>query len=99
MKIPSKLAVMVAAFLTASCDKPETKVASPPEKETPQATKLSPAQLKEMIEGKGPYFFLDVRSAEEIATLGTLEGYVNIPIDDLEKRLGEIPKDIPIVTA
>lgn len=42
---------------------------------------------------------LDVREPEEIEELGTIEGYVNIPIDELESRLGEIPKDKTILTA
>jgi hypothetical protein len=44
-------------------------------------------------------FFLDVRSAKEIQELGTLPGYTHIPIEDLEKRLNELPKDRPILTA
>lgn len=59
--------------------------------------KLSPGELKQLMQGK--VFLLDVRSAEEIAQLGTLKGYANIPIDQLEKRMGEIPKDKPIITA
>ena len=42
---------------------------------------------------------LDVRDPREIAELGTLEGYVNIPLPQLEQRLGEIPKSKAIVTA
>ncbi len=44
-------------------------------------------------------FFLDVREPKEIEELGTLEGYYNIPIGELEKRLGELPKDKLILTA
>ncbi len=44
-------------------------------------------------------FFLDVRSAKEIQDLGTLPGYTHIPIEDLEKRLNEVPTDRPILTA
>ncbi len=42
---------------------------------------------------------LDVRDPEEIEELGTIEGYVNIPIDELESRLGELPRDKTILTA
>ena len=48
---------------------------------------------------QGDVLFLDVRDAREIAELGTLEGYVNIPLPQLEKRLGEIPKNKAIITA
>jgi len=44
-------------------------------------------------------FLLDVRDAKEIEQLGTIEGYYNIPFSELEKRLGELPKDRPILTA
>lgn len=44
-------------------------------------------------------FFLDVRSAQELAELGTLEGYYHIPLDELEDRLDELPRDRPILTA
>ncbi len=42
---------------------------------------------------------LDVREPEEIEELGTIEGYVNIPIDQLESRLDELPRDKTILTA
>jgi hypothetical protein len=44
-------------------------------------------------------FFLDVREPKEIEEMGSYEGYVNIPMSQLEGRLGEIPKDRPILTA
>ncbi len=42
---------------------------------------------------------LDVREPNEIQELGTIEGYLNIPIDQLESRLDEIPRDKTILTA
>jgi hypothetical protein len=44
-------------------------------------------------------FFLDVREPKELEELGTLDGYYNIPLGELEKRLGELPKDRLILTA
>jgi hypothetical protein len=44
-------------------------------------------------------FFLDVREPKELEELGTIEGYYNIPLGELEKRLGEVPKDKLILTA
>lgn len=44
-------------------------------------------------------FFLDVRDPSELEELGTVEGYVNIPIDELPDRLDEIPRDKRILTA
>lgn len=42
---------------------------------------------------------LDVRNPEELEELGTIEGYVNIPVDELADRLDELPRDKPILTA
>jgi rhodanese-related sulfurtransferase len=60
--------------------------------------KLTQEEIEEALEKKN-IFFLDVRDPKEIASLGTLEGYVNIPLPDLESRLKEIPKDKLIITA
>lgn len=42
---------------------------------------------------------LDVREPKEIEELGGYEGAINIPVAQLEKRLGELPKDKTILTA
>ena len=47
----------------------------------------------------GQVFFLDVREPKDVQERGSLEGYVNIPLAQLETRLAEIPRDRPIVTA
>ncbi|MCS6953142.1 MAG: rhodanese-like domain-containing protein [Bryobacterales bacterium] len=60
--------------------------------------KLTPEEVKTYLDS-GKVFFLDVREPEEVRTLGTLPGYVNIPVSELEKRLKEIPKDKLIITA
>jgi len=39
---------------------------------------------------------IDVRTAEEYA-LGTIEGSINIPVDDIRQRLTEIPRDKKII--
>ena len=44
-------------------------------------------------------FLLDVREPDELEELGTVEGYTNIPIDELDGRLDELPRDRPILTA
>ena len=59
---------------------------------------LSADELKELLEKK-KIFFLDVREPKELTELGTIKGYVNIPLGQLEGRLSEIPKDKLIVTA
>ena len=64
----------------------------------PTASKMTSDEVMARLE-KGEVFFLDVREPRELAELGTFEGYVNIPLGQLEKRLNEIPKDKPIITA
>ena len=61
--------------------------------------RLSPDELKALIEKKVKFFFLDVREPAEIQRLGTMKGYVNIPLSQIEDRLKEIPRDALIVTA
>lgn len=63
------------------------------------AKKLTPDELKALIGSSQKYFFLDVREPKELEELGTLRGYVNIPLGELEGRLAEIPKDVLVVVA
>ena len=64
----------------------------------PKAQKMASDDVLALLE-KGEVFFLDVREPKELEELGTLEGYVNIPLGQIEKRLAEIPKDKAIITA
>ena len=61
--------------------------------------KLTPDELEKALEKRDSVFFLDVREPDEIQKLGTLKGYVNIPLGQLEARLKELPKNKPIITA
>ena len=61
--------------------------------------KLSPDELEKALEKREGIFFLDVREPGEIEKLGTIPGYVNIPLAQLEARLKEVPKNKPIITA
>ena len=56
-------------------------------------------ELQQFIKEQANVFFLDVREPKEIAELGSLKGYVNIPLGELEKRMKEVPKDKTIITA
>jgi rhodanese-related sulfurtransferase/biotin operon repressor len=59
---------------------------------------LEPVPAKELLERarKGLVTVLDVRPPEEFAA-GHLPGAINIPIHELEKRLGELPKRKEVV--
>jgi rhodanese-related sulfurtransferase len=63
------------------------------------AKALSNEELGKLLEDKKNLFFLDVREPAEIAELGSIPGYVNIPLGQLEKRMTEIPRDKLIITA
>ncbi|MBM3760654.1 MAG: hypothetical protein FJW36_10455 [Acidobacteria bacterium] len=55
--------------------------------------------LAKLLKDEKNMFFLDVREPKEIEELGSLKGYVNIPIGELEKRMSEVPKNKTIITA
>lgn len=61
------------------------------------AQELSTEELEKYLNDK-KVFFLDVREPDEVKKLGSVEGYVNIPLGQLEKRLKEVPKDKLIIT-
>ena len=63
-----------------------------------KAKQLSASELKELLQRKD-VFFLDVREPKELEELGTIRGYVNVPLGQLESRLSEIPKNKLIITA
>ena len=86
------LATIAAVALTMPAAAQETAVKEGPGRRV-EADEID----RYMVEKK--VFFLDVREPKELEELGTLEGYYNIPLGQLEKRLGELPKDKLILTA
>lgn len=54
-------------------------------------------ELEEMR--KEGAFLLDVRDAREVENDGFIDGFVNIPINDLRGRIDELPKDKTIVVS
>ena len=77
--------------------------------EAPQASAQEPVASKEVPQITGEelastladanVLLLDVRNPDELEEYGTVEGYLNIPIDELADRLSEVPRDKPILTA
>ncbi len=57
------------------------------------------AENIDSVMSMGDVILLDVREPKEIEELGGYEGAINIPVTQLEKRLGELPKDKTILTA
>jgi len=83
-------------FTAAACGIMSFAQNPPPENKEKQ---LSADELKRYLEKDGKIFFLDVREPKELEELGTIKGYVNIPLGQLETRLSEVPKDKLIITA
>lgn len=84
-------------------------IACSPEASEPVAESAEPAavatlqevdvdQLKQRLDAGENIYLLDVRTPAELAEHGLIAGAVNIPIDELEGRLAEVPKDRPVVT-
>jgi hypothetical protein len=88
-------AVLLLPLMAAAQSNPPAS-AQPPAQ--PKAPKMASDDVLALVE-KGEVFFLDVREPKELEELGTFEGYVNIPLGQIEKRLSEIPKDKAIITA
>lgn len=58
---------------------------------------ISPQALNSMLHDTPPkVFLLDVREPEE-RSAATIEPSTHIPMDDIESRIAEIPRDRPVV--
>ena len=90
--------LLLPAVAMAQTPTGQTPAAGQPAATQPKAPKMASDQVLALLE-KGEVFFLDVREPKELEDLGTFEGYVNIPLGQLEKRLNEVPKDKAIITA
>lgn len=66
--------------------------------QTERVKELAAEELAKLLEQPDKVFFLDVREPYEIRMLGSVKGYVNIPLSQLPNRLGEIPRNKVIVT-
>ena len=66
---------------------------------TPKAPKMSADELKKLADSKKKFVFLDVRDSKELEELGTMKGFVHIPLGQLQHRMSELPKNATIVTA
>src|SRR3989344_1143408 len=58
---------------------------------------IEPEDLKKKLENHENVFLLDVRTPEEFQDY-KIEGSVNIPINQLQSRMNEIPKNKEIIT-
>jgi rhodanese-related sulfurtransferase len=59
---------------------------------------IPPTEFAKLEKSRQNVVFVDVRSDAEVAKEGKLKGAVHIPLDALESRLADLPKDKEIVT-
>ncbi len=99
MKIPL---LSLAALLALGCSPSGTPEAASPPAEPAQTAvagseELDVDLLKKQLDAGEDVFLLDVRTPPELVEHGSIADSVNIPIDELEARLAEVPKDRPLV--
>ena len=96
------LITLAACAAVAACSSPqaEPQAADASEShakaEVAEATEMNVDSLKQRLDAGEDLFVLDVRRPQELEQEGMIEGSVNIPIDDLESRMAEVPKDKPL---
>ena len=97
------LSTFAGCSVALSCSQPESDespvaAANKPAADTsPEPLPLDVEALKKRLDAGEDVFLLDVREPAELEEIGTIEGYVNIPMDQLEARMSEIPKGPPVV--
>lgn len=75
----------------------EPAVAAPKLEAGKEKGSITPASFERVLqESPGSMLIVDVRDAKDIKG-GTFPGAVNIPVGEVEKRIGELPKDKPSV--
>jgi rhodanese-related sulfurtransferase len=61
------------------------------------AERIPIAELKKKLDSNKKPIVVDVRDRSEIKEGGTIPGAIHIPMAQVEKRMGELPKDAEIV--
>lgn len=54
-------------------------------------------ELQKRLEAKKDFVLVDVREPAEIKESGAIPGAIHIPMAQIEKRMGELPKNAEIV--
>jgi adenylyltransferase/sulfurtransferase len=68
------------------------------EQAVPAAVEMDVESVAARLDAGEDIYLLDVRNPDELEEHGMIAGAVNIPIDQLEARLSEVPRDKEIVT-
>ena len=61
------------------------------------AERIPIPELKKKIETNKKLVIVDVRDASEIKESGAIPGAIHIPMKNIEKRMGQFPKNAEIV--
>ncbi len=61
------------------------------------AERIPIPELKKKLETSKKVVVVDVREPKEIAEGGAIPGAIHIPMGQIEKRMGELPKNAEIV--
>jgi len=95
-----RLLLVAAAGVAVTARQPPSPP-PPPAQQMPAMPEDKRVQAENIdtVMSKSDMILLDVRDPKEIEELGGYEGAINIPLPELEKRLGELPKDKTILTA
>lgn len=98
--ILATLLAVAALGVGAAARQQSPPAAQPPAQQMPAMSEDKRVQAENIdtVMSKGDVVMLDVRDPKEIDELGGYEGAINIPLPELEKRLGELPKDKRILT-
>ena len=95
------LTTFAGCSVAVSCSQLESPESSPAKESaadnSPDPRPLDVEALKKRLDAGEDVFLLDVREPAELEEIGTIEGHVNIPMDQLEARMSEIPKGRPVV--
>ncbi len=60
------------------------------------ARETSPDALQQMLDRGEKVLVIDVRTDEEVKS-GSIPGAIHIPMDQLEARMKDVPKDVQLV--
>jgi predicted sulfurtransferase len=96
------LLLVPASVVAALAQQEPRQVRMPPELQQVQPVgedKRVKADDIDKLLADGKVVLLDVREPWELEEFGTREGYINIPLAELEQRIKELPKDKVILTA
>jgi len=87
----------IATANSGSPDQGKSQIAADPQTgRAIGANEIVPDELKKLVEQKAKVIIIDVRDELQFRQ-ETIKGAIHIPLEDVEKRLKEIPKDTILV--